>query len=547
VVALAAAGLTFGALSLAGASLTMASIAVLPVLIGLAVDYAIQLQARVQEAQAAGAGIETAVQRTATRGAPTVATAAAATAAGFLVLALSPVPMVRGFGLLLVAGIALALGCALTLGVAAIAGSARLERRRRPSLDALAPAWRGAGELIAANPAAPALRRRGAAAGRGALRLATAHPGRVVLVAFVIALAGWGLETQTRVQSDLTKLVPQNGAIHDLQALQRSTDVGGEIDVVVSGGRVTDPAVVKWMTSYQAAVLKRFGYSAKRGCGKAELCPAFSLPDLFQGGQDTTRQQIEGLLDAVPAYFSQGVITADRRTATLAFGIRLMPLDRQDQVIQAMRERLHPPAGIDAELAGLPVLAAEANAAVSSPWRRLVTLLAGLAAVALVLLVAFRAWQRAFVPLLPIALATGWSALVLFALRIPLNPMSVVLGALVIAISTEFSVLLAERYRAERIAGHEPGEALERTYRSTGAAVLASGTTAIAGFAVLVVSDIKMLRDFGFVTVVDLTVALLGVMVVLPAVLLLAEQGRLRLRVPRVGGRRIDAQRAPTG
>jgi hydrophobe/amphiphile efflux-3 (HAE3) family protein len=546
VVALAAAGLTFGALSLAGASLTMASIAVLPVLIGLAVDYAIQLQARVQEAQAGGAGIEAAVQRTATRGAPTVATAAAATAAGFLVLALSPVPMVRGFGLLLVAGIALALGCALTLGVAALAGSAR--RGRRPSsLGALAPAWRGAGELIAANRAAVAVRRRGSAAGRGALRLATAHPGRVVLVALVVAVAGWGLETQTRVESDLTKLVPQNGAIRDLQALQKSTDVGGEIDVVVSGNRVTDPAVVKWMTSYQSALLKRFGYSAKRGCGKAELCPAFSLPDLFQGAQNTTRQQIEGLLDAVPPYFSQGVITADRRTATMAFGIRLMPLDRQEQVIDAMRERLHPPAGIDAELAGLPVLAAEANAAVSSPWRRLGTLLAGLAAVALVLLVAFRAWQRAFVPLLPIALATGWSALVLFALRIPLNPMSVVLGALVIAISTEFSVLLAERYRAERIAGHEPGDALQRTYRSTGAAVLASGTTAIAGFAVLVVSDIKMLRDFGFVTVVDLTVALLGVMVVLPAVLLLAEQGRLRLRVPRVGGRRIDAQRAPTG
>jgi predicted RND superfamily exporter protein len=231
-----------------GASLTMASIAVLPVLIGLAVDYAIQLQARVQEAQAAGAGIEAAVARTATRGAPTVATAAAATAAGFLVLALSPVPMVRGFGLLLVAGIALALGCALTLGVAALAASARFGHRR-PVLAGLAPAWRGAGELIASNRAALAVRARGAAAGRGALRLATAHPGRVVLVALVVALAGWGLETQTRVESDLTKLVPQNGAIRDLQALQRSTDVGGEIDVVVSGGRVTDPAVVKWMTS----------------------------------------------------------------------------------------------------------------------------------------------------------------------------------------------------------------------------------------------------------------------------------------------------------
>jgi predicted RND superfamily exporter protein len=320
--------------------------------------------------------------------------------------------------------------------------------------------------------------------------------------------------------------------------------VGGEIDVVVSGARVTDPAVVKWMTSYQAAVLKHFGYSSKRGCGKAELCPAFSLPDLFSGGASTSRQQIDALLDAVPAYFSQGVITRDRRTATLAFGIRLMPLDRQEQVIDGMRARLHPPAGIDAELAGLPVLAAEANAAVASPWRRLATLLAGLAAVALVLLAAFRAWQRALVPLLPIALATGWSALVLFAMRIPLNPMSVVLGALVIAISTEFSVLLAERYRAERGAGHAPADALQRTYRSTGAAVLASGTTAIAGFAVLVASDIKMLRDFGFVTVVDLTVALLGVMVVLPAVLVLAEQGRLRVRLARP---RLRTQRASTG
>ena len=46
VVAVAAVALTFGILSLLGASLTMASIGVLPVLIGLGVDYAIQLQTR---------------------------------------------------------------------------------------------------------------------------------------------------------------------------------------------------------------------------------------------------------------------------------------------------------------------------------------------------------------------------------------------------------------------------------------------------------------------------------------------------------------------
>jgi predicted RND superfamily exporter protein len=134
------------------------------------------------------------------------------------------------------------------------------------------------------------------------------------------------------------------------------------------------------------------------------------------------------------------------------------------------------------------------------------------------------AWGRAWVPLVPIALATGWSALVLWLIRVPLNPLSAMLGALVIAISTEFAVLLAARFRSERAAGHAPAEALRRTYGSTGAAVLASGATAIAGFAVLALSDIRMLRDFGIVTVVDLTISLLGVLVVLPAVLVLAER-----------------------
>ena len=49
VVALAAVAVTFGAMALVGAPLTMASIAVLPVLLGLGVDYAIQFQARVEE------------------------------------------------------------------------------------------------------------------------------------------------------------------------------------------------------------------------------------------------------------------------------------------------------------------------------------------------------------------------------------------------------------------------------------------------------------------------------------------------------------------
>jgi predicted RND superfamily exporter protein len=142
------------------------------------------------------------------------------------------------------------------------------------------------------------------------------------------------------------------------------------------------------------------------------------------------------------------------------------------------------------------------------------------------------------VPLIPIVFATGWSSLVLFASGIPLNPLSATLGTLVIAISTEFSVILSARFHEERGAG-SVGEALRRAYARTGPAVLASGITAIAGFAVLTASDIRMLRDFGLVTVVDLAVALAGVLVVLPAALVWAEGGyKLSPSTPRWRRRR---------
>ena len=88
-IALGAAGFAFGLLSLLGGTLTMASVAVLPVVIGLGVDYAIQLQARFREAAAAGNRPPAAAVTAALRGGPVIATAAVATAVGFLSLTLS--------------------------------------------------------------------------------------------------------------------------------------------------------------------------------------------------------------------------------------------------------------------------------------------------------------------------------------------------------------------------------------------------------------------------------------------------------------------------
>jgi hydrophobe/amphiphile efflux-3 (HAE3) family protein len=358
---------------------------------------------------------------------------------------------------------------------------------------------------------------------RRTLASAIHRPRRVLLIAVVAAAAGWALGSQTSVVSDVQRLAPSDlREIRDVKTLQDETGVSGDINVLVRARDLTDPRVIGWMSSYQKRVLARHGYSTGRTCRQAELCPGVSLTNLFGSGASQTPQRIRALLDAIPSYFSKAVISKDRRTADMSFGIRTMPLDDQKRLIDDLRAQLDPPKGVKAELAGLPVLAADANADLeSSRWQ---LTLVGLAAVFLVLLAIYRSSGRAVVPLIPIALATGWSALLLFVLGVSLNPMSATLGVLVIAISTEFSVILSARYRQERAAGLAAAAALERTYERTGAAVFASGATAIAGFAALIFSDVPMLRDFGLVTVVDLAVALVGTMVVLPAVLVWAEE-----------------------
>jgi uncharacterized protein len=519
-VALAGAAITFGLLGLVGGTLTIAAVGALPILIGLGVDYSIQFQARYDEAVAAGAESTEAVRHAASAAGPTIATACLATAAGFLALLISPTPMVRGFGLLLVGGVAIAFVLAWTAGLAALT-----LRRAGPVGEMRSSSSQAAGE----DPRSPRH-----PPGERLISLAMGHPGKVIAVGVVLAVIGWGVGTQVETTADIDSLAPQNlEAVRNLEDLQDTTGVSGQIEVSVEAPDLTDPATIKWMADFKQRVLRANGFMGENpSCRNADVCPGPALSDfLVRAGRPVTQRGIDATLAALSPYALRQVAPVEPRTgeigetALMSFGIRAQSLEDQHALIERVRseigrpgERGGPPEGVSVNLAGLPVVAAEAASDLSSS-RYWITL-AGIAAVALALLAAYRAVGRALVPLVPTVLATGWASLVLWVSGIPLNPMSAALGALTIAIATEFSVILAGRYQEERDAGLAAETALGRAYARTGAAVLASATTAIAGFAVLIASDIQMLRDFGFVTVVDLAVALLGVALILPAALI---------------------------
>ena len=230
--------MTFGALSLAGGSLTMASIAVLPVLIGLAVDYAIQFQARFDEAARRASGdAAAAAAAAAAAGGPTIVTAGVATAVGFLVLLLSPVPMVRGFGALLVVGHRARARCARSAPASprwcASAGRRAAPSRRRRALPRLARAR---------PPRCTAAREWLADRAWRTLGVALARPRRVLGDRrSPWPWLGLALDTQSEVVSDVRELVPQDlQALQDVNVLQDETGVSGEIDVTVRADDITD-------------------------------------------------------------------------------------------------------------------------------------------------------------------------------------------------------------------------------------------------------------------------------------------------------------------
>ena len=512
-IALMAAAITFGLLALVGGSLTMASIAALPILIGLGVDYAIQFQARFDES---GSAVEAA-----RRGGPTIAAACVATAVGFLALQLSPIPMVRGFGWVLIVGVAVAFVAALTVGLGTLAH------------------WR-AGPVTAGDP--PSLPVAKASSGRGSLRrhppveralsLARAEPVAVLAIGVALAVCGWIAGTRVDTVSDIRELAPQSiKAVEGLNEVQDTTGVSGSLDVLIEADDLTNPEVVEWMAGFKKRALEANGFGGENpSCLKAEVCPGPALSDfLVKGEEEPTAKRIDATLSALSPYALRQVAPLDPKTgevghqALISFGIRAQSLEDQRKLVDRVRGEIgDPPDGVEVQLAGLSVIAAESAGDLSSS--RYWLTLAGIVLVGLALLLIYRSWRRAVVPLVPTVLATGWASLLLWITGIPLNPMSAALGALTIAIATEFGVLLVGRFHEERGGGADVEEALSRAYSRTGAAVVASGATAIAGFAVLVASDVQMLRDFGLVTVVDLAAALVGVLLILPATLLLVER-----------------------
>ena len=145
----------------------------------------------------------------------------------------------------------------------------------------------------------------------------------------------------------------------------------------------------------------------------------------------------------------------------------------------------------------------------------------------LVLLLLTRRPVPALVVLTPVVLATIWVVGSMVLLSLKWNVLTVMVTALSLGIGIDYVIHMWRRFEAEREKRDNIWDALEETLSTTGVAlILSAGTTAL-GFLVLLLSPMPVVQQFGLVTALTVTFSLILSIIVLPVLLLMAENSSI--------------------
>lgn len=504
----------FALLGYIDVDLSLVTISGLPILIGLGIDFAIQIHNRIEE-EAALDQDEHPISETVANVAPALVAATIAAVVAFLALQISQVPMIRDFGVMLAIGIVALVFCGIVLP-AAILGAREYRSRTMDRADS--------------------------AVERVVVKLGSLPPGAsvpLVVASVALFVGGIALEGQFEIESDPIRWIDQDSqTVEDYDTLEEATGFSSSLGVLVTANNVLDDDVARVLHEFTIDAEARPEVETSSSLVSTmskiiEVPGASSLPP--------TSADLVAAAEAMPPDIHELLLTEDRTAAQVNLRLGPSSLEERAELVEDLE------ADLDRRIAGMdvpedsillqdleddepPMRAVPAGLAVVgtallenlSANRASLTYL-GLALAALFLLIRFRSLGRAALTLVPVGLAIGTSSVVIGLVGLTLSPLTTVSGPLVIATCTEFSVLITARYLEERQAGRAASDASGHAARRTGRAFFTSAATTIGGFAVLIGSALPLLRDFGVIVTLNVAVALLAALVVMPPLLVWAD------------------------
>ncbi len=494
---------TFGLMGYVGVPMTMATMAVLPILIGLGIDFSIQFHNRYQEEITRSPSVGRAIVSSATRMFPVVGLALLATIIGFITLYISEVPMIKDFGMVLAIGIVISFITSLFLLHSIVyRGDKRVPIKKLK-----------AASVEASGRIEKVLGRIG--------KLAVNNTLWIFIIAVLFAVGGAVVDHWLPVNTDYQELMPQDTpALVEMRELRHILGTSGTLDFLIEADSdIASPEILTWLNNYQTEAL----------ANHPELISVASPATLVTaatGGVIPPQAVIDAILEGAPALYRDQVISADGLAASASFSVSYLPMEETHDLLQSLKAELNPPEGVSVSPAGSFVLGASIIDAIIG--QRLTMNVICLSAVFIVLLLAYRRLGITLFTIVPVGAVLAWSSLDMYLIGIPLNPLTAVMGVLIIGICTEFMVLLLGRYEEEKQRGLSPRDAMVTAIAKIGRAIVTTALTTLGGFGVLIASNFVMIRDFGVATVVGVFLCLLITITVMPGLVVWWDDMRQR-------------------
>ncbi len=488
----------FGAAGYLGIPLTIVTIAGLPVMMGIGIDYAIQMHARVEE-EVVIDHMRHPIQETARNLCPALLVVTFDAVFAFCALQFAKVPMIRDFGLLLAVGIAVICVCSIivplaSLGIREFKSPTKGRDFREGPLGRLT-VWMGSVPAWAAIPLA--------------------------LASIAIFVGGMAVEDDLTLQTDPIKWVNQDTqVIRDINTLDEEVGSSSELGIFIQSDDVFSDENVEFVHEFTQDQLAQYPDDLLTPSSMvATVSDLLVVPDASSVAP--TGDEVEAAYNVAPPDIQKALVSPDGQAMNLIFRTGPSALEERAKVVDEIEATVDPPPGIEATPSGLAVVGVgllknlEAN-------RIELTYLA-LLFVFLFLTIRMRSVVRSLLSLVPVLIAVGTASLVAWTFNLKLSPMTAIGGPLVIAACTEFTSLILLRFVEERERGASPREAVDTAAGRTGRAFIVSAMTAIAGVAVIATSSLPLLRDFGILVAMNVAVALFSALVVLPPMLVWAD------------------------
>jgi len=307
------------------------------------------------------------------------------------------------------------------------------------------------------------------------------------------------------------------------------------VNIYVEGEDLANPETMQWMQSLKQEIIADRDADVDDVKYVSEVNTIADTVMQSNGGvMPATADGIKEVLDAIPdAQKSNLVLLGDDGVSYSKANIVVTVTQWNIEVVEGLRDRLvvylaDAPDEVETAVTGGLILQSEVKNLMTGSRSKITLISIGFILAGLFFLFKFDI-IKAIIATLPVVLIIGWSALCMYALGMKYTPLTAALGALVIAIGVEFTILLMSRYYEERGKGEGPVEAMTTAMTRIGRAITASALTTIGGFAALLFAfDFTILQDFGTITMINVFFALAVTILVLPSLVVIVDRWRAR-------------------